>query len=354
LNKVTEFEQAFASYVGAKFCIALTNGTVTLEAALVALGVKRGDRVAVPPLTMSATTLAVLRVGAVPVFEDVDPETWLMGAAPGGTMVDMPVSLYGLHAGFHACPTVDDAAQTLRPHGWGDFTSYSFQKSKILSLGEGGMLATDDEDLARRVRWYTSLGYDLPPDSSKIDPEKIKASDYARHIPLIPDAVPVNARMNELTAEAGLSMLEDDGFGNTRADQCKMIRDVSANRYREAIQGCEWLTPQHVPEGWTHDYWTYAIATDTPEQQKQLSDSVVRHGGERPYSAWRLTYQEPAFEHLWPLAPGGGPLSLARRKSLCPVAESLQPRLLQFQTNNLESAERNAGALRKAIKELNG
>ncbi len=249
----------------------------------------------------------------------------------------IPVSLYGLHTQWWGPNVIDDAAQTLRPHNKGcAFTSYSFQSSKILSLGEGGMLATDDPELARRVRWYTSLGYDLPPDSSKIDPERIKASDYVRHIPLIPDAVPINARMNEITALKGLKKLEN-------AWSILHFRSVAAGYYLEAIGGCEWIRPQAYPAGYRHDYWSFAIATDTPEQQKQLSDSVVRHGGERPFSAWRLTYQEPLLRG-----------HVVATTNICPVAESLQPRLLQFQTNNLQSAEANAGALRKAIKELNG
>jgi perosamine synthetase len=342
---VSEFEKAFADYVGARFAIALSNGTATLHTALVALGVKPGDKVAVPPLTMSATSLAVLQAGAVPVFVDVDPKTWLMTAGVDGCDVVMPVSLYGLH---HPCgfgfPFVDDAAQTLRPYGNSDFTSYSFQASKILALGEGGMLATNDEDLATRAREFSSLGYRMRAGQPRIDPAVIKSPDYERHHwPLA-----FNYRMNDLTALEGVIALRN---GNQRAYLARRRR--SADLYREAIEGCDWITPQYTPEGWTHDYWCYAIALKDKSLWKPFTEAVVRHGGEMPYGAWRLTYHEPAFRHFTPrpanqarLIPGSIDFPA------CPVAEDLQPRLVQGQTNSLESAERNAKAWKRAIEDV--
>lgn len=330
---VGQFEREFAAYVGAKYAIALVNGTATLHTALVALGVKPGDRVAVPPLTMSATTIAVLQAGAVPKFVDVSADSWLMDGYAGGAKVAVPVSLYGLSPlmWVSSCPVVDDAAQSLRAHRPHQaFTSYSFQASKILPLGEGGMLVTNDEALAVKAREFSSLGYQMRADQPRIDPKVLKSPTFARH-----HTFPAwNYRMNDLTATRGLLKLQ-------KAGMLKSTRLMCAEMYEDAIEDCEWLTQQHVPDGWTHDYWTYAVATDTPERLLALLDAVEKHGGERPFPSWLLTFSEPAFRNLNP-----GP-------DACPVARSLQPRLAQFQTNNLESAERNAAALRKAIDELN-
>lgn len=337
---VAAFERDFAAYAGAKYCIALCNGTATLHTALVALGVKPGDRVAVPPLTMSATTIAVLHAGAVPVFGDIHPETWLL-CLPNDARYAIPVSLYGLHyPSLGPQPRlIDDAAQTLRTHGGAAFTSYSFQASKILPLGEGGMLATNDEALAVKAREFSSLGYRMRADQPRIDPAAIKSPSYARH-----HSLGYNYRMNDLTARRGLRMLEPFGFGRVRANEAKADRRTAASLYADAIAGCDWLTPQYVPPGFTHDYWAYAMACDTPERGTWLQRRMGELGAEIPYGAWRLTYQEPAFRQYADGSPRG----------LCLVAENLQPRLLQFQTNNLVSAERNAAALRKAIGEIGG
>lgn len=349
---VERFERAFAEYVGAKYAIALCNGTATLHTALVALGVKPGERVAVPPLTMSATTIAVLHAGAVPVFCDVGPDTWTMASFPSDVRAALGVSLFGLSwpgtsldwrdgkRGRGERGLIDDAAQTLAPYAYPgdsypDFKSYSFQASKILPLGEGGMLVTNDEELATRAREFSSLGYRMNATQPRIDPAVLKSPGYARH-----HTLGWNYRMSDLVAERGVQAL-------MVADKLKEMRRAAAEMYADAISGCDWLTPQHVPEGWTHDYWCYAVAInfDTPKlcltvnAWKTVASAIERSGGERPYAAWRLTYREPVFRHL---APGG----------TCPVAEDLQPRLMLFQTNNLRSAENNAVALRKAIDEL--
>lgn len=341
-EQVRAFEAAFAEYVGARYAIALCNGTATIHTALVALGVKPEDRVAVPPLTMSATTIAVLQAGAVPVFYDVCPDSWQMKGGPLVHEIIMPVMLYGIHptqpmeVGPSFATVVQDAAQTLMPYNGAAFTSYSFQASKILPLGEGGMLVTNNEELATKAREFSSLGYRMRADQPRIDPAVLKSPTFERH-----HTMGWNYRMNDLTAAEGLRLLGPLGGGVRYVDALLAGRRKAAGWYRQTIEasGCDWLTPQHVPEGWSHDYWTYAVACDTPERAVQLSDAVVKHGGERPYPAWRLTYQEPAFRHL---APDG----------TCPVAESLQPRLLQIQTNNIDSAGTNARALERAIEGL--
>ncbi len=325
---VAAFERELAQYCGAFFCVAAANGTVTLQAALVALGVKPGDRIATTPLTHSATTIAILNVGAVPVFCDVNPDTWLK-QHEAHAKVAIDVSLYGLHA-TPGIFDIDDAAQTLRKHNSGAaFTSLSFQASKILSTGEGGALLTNNESYAAAARSYLSLGYDMKPSQARIDPAVIKSPTYERHVRY----PAINGRLNDITAAEGLRQLEI-------ADELLANRARAASLYDDAFDTWgDWFTPQHVPDGWTHDYWAYAVAADTPSRAAKLQDAVERHGGERPYGAWLPAYFEPALAHLG-------------RPGLCPTAEDLQTRLVQFQTNNLASAERNATALRRAIQEM--
>jgi perosamine synthetase len=336
-ESVAAFESAFASYVGAKYCIAMVNGTATLHTAIACLWpdyiARGGAKVATSPLTMSATSIAILHAGATPVFVDVDPHTWLADTAAVG------VSLYGLNKPWFG-GMIDDAAQTLRKHSGVPFTSYSFQASKILALGEGGALVTDSEELATRAREFSSLGYRMRADQPRIDPAVLKDPAYERH-----HTYPAfNYRMNDITASEGLKALGNPLGALQEMRWCDALlsgRRKAAGFYRQAIAGCSWITPQHVPEGWTHDYWTFAIALESASLWHPFVDAIVRHGGEMPFAAWRLTYQEPAFRHL-------------AEDGCCPVAESLQPRLVQFQTNSLVSAERNAEAVGKAIKEIGG
>ena len=168
--KVKEFETAFADFHGARYGITASNGTVTLETALLAAGIRRGDEVIVPPISFIATATAVLRVGAVPVFADIDGKTSNLDAqkvrerTTGRTRAIIPVHFAGQPADMddimqisseNDLIVIEDCAHA---HGasWkgksvgsiGHFGSFSFQASKNLTAGEGGILTTNDDDLA--------------------------------------------------------------------------------------------------------------------------------------------------------------------------------------------------------------
>jgi dTDP-4-amino-4,6-dideoxygalactose transaminase len=145
------------------------------------------------------------------------------------------------------------------------------------------------------------------------------------------------------------------GDGKIVLDDLVAERRECAALYRDAVAGCPWIKPQHVPDGWTHDYWAYAVALEHADLWHPFADAVERHGGTRPFAAWRLNYQEPTFRHLvkqqgstW--YDDNGQLC----QEVCPVAEDLQPRIVAGQTNDLASAQRNADAWHAAIYELNG
>lgn len=354
MSAVADFERAFAEYCGARYCIALCNGTATLHTALVALGVKPGDQVATTPLTMSATTIAILQAGAVPVFCDVDHDTWLMDlwSLCDSDLVRIPVDLYGLHVHYPNDAfrlVVDDAAQTLRPHiggkdggvgrAWGHFTSWSFQASKILALGEGGMLATNDQELAVRAREFSSLGYRMAADQPRISKAVLKDPRYERH-----HTLGWNYRMSSIVAREGLDRFDPHLMTVApwmTPDGAKADRRDCAALYRDAVAGCSWIKPQHTPEGWGHDHWAFAAALESADLWHPFADAIERHGGARPFAAWRLSYMEPALVHL--AEPG-----------TCPVAENLQPRIVAGQTNDIESARRNAQAWHLAIADIGG
>ncbi len=177
---VAEFESAFATRHAARFCVTAVNGTTTLETALRALGIGPGDEVIVPPYTFIATAAAVRIVGAIPVFADVDLDTWNLSvsaveaAISSRTKAIVPVHFGGLSVDFDRLlplarrrdlVVIEDSAHA---HGssWrdqpvgalGTAGSFSFQTSKNLTAGEGGALLTNDENLAERMWSIVNCG----------------------------------------------------------------------------------------------------------------------------------------------------------------------------------------------------
>ena len=171
---VEKFEDDFSRFVGARHGVAVSNGTVALHLALVALGVGPGDEVIVPDLTFAATINAVLYCGATPVIVDVDAHTWSMSlaniecACTPRTKAIIPVHLYGrpaeigpiaAFAGRHGIAVVEDCAEA---HGaryagravgkFGTVSCFSFYANKIVTTGEGGMCLTDSDELAQALR----------------------------------------------------------------------------------------------------------------------------------------------------------------------------------------------------------
>ena len=176
-----EFEREFAAFSGAKHGIFMVNGTVTLEAALSVLGVGPGDEVIVPALTWMATAMAAHYVGATPVFVDIEPTTLCLDpikfeqAITPKTKAVIPVHLYGGMADLdritaiaraHHIAVVEDCAH-MQGGFWngkgagatGDIGSFSFQQSKTIASGEGGICITSDDELADRLYRFKHIGY---------------------------------------------------------------------------------------------------------------------------------------------------------------------------------------------------
>ncbi len=177
---VGELERRFATFHGAEYGIALANGTVSLEIALTAAGIKPGDEVIVPPITFIASATAVVRVGAIPVFVDIDPQTINLNpelieksvtertrAIVAVHFAGHPVDLDRLvpFCDQHNLVLIEDCAHAhgaswneQRVGSFGSFGSFSFQASKNMTAGEGGILITNDPELAERARAISNQG----------------------------------------------------------------------------------------------------------------------------------------------------------------------------------------------------
>ena len=261
---VREFEEKWSSFTGAKHSIAVTSCTTALHLSLAALGIQPGDEVIVPAFTWVATANVVEHLGAHVVFCDIDLTTFNLDVVQlekkitPKTKAVLPVHLFGLSADMnvinqlakqHGLWVVEDAACGFgsRYHGrhvgtLGDAGCFSFHPRKAITTGEGGMITTNDDHLAERLRRLRDHGASI--------------SDLQRHLgarPYLladhPDAG-YNQRMTDMQAALGSAQME-------RAAAIISERRQLAKNYDKAFAGLPWLvTPVHIA-GLEHGYQSY-------------------------------------------------------------------------------------------------
>lgn len=222
------FEKAFADKVGAKYAITFNSGTSTLHAALEAVGVKAGDEVIIPPLTVVSNVDVILAQNAIPVFADIDPDTFnidpkdIERKITKKTKAIMPVSLYGLCCDMdpilglakkYGLGVINDAAEAhmatykgKKIAELGDIVSYSLENSKHITTGDGGIVVTNNEDMAVKMRKFGSLGYGAMKSGDgriRINRDVFQDPSYKRH-----DSFGYNYRMPEVAAALGLAQTE--------------------------------------------------------------------------------------------------------------------------------------------------
>jgi dTDP-4-amino-4,6-dideoxygalactose transaminase len=295
--RVTDLEARFAEYIGTRHAVAVSSGTAALHAALAALEVQPGDEVIVPPISFLSTVSAVIHQGGVPIFTDVDPETACMCPRDLETRIGsrtravIPVHLYGGAAEMdpisriaerYRIAVVEDAAQahgTLyrgqRVGGLGDLGTFSFFATKHMTTGEGGMVTTDDADLAERIRRFRSHGL-------------INRTD---HIDL-----GYNYRMTEMAAAIGTVQLERL---ETRNDRRIAVSEELLGRVADVA----WLRTPAVPEHVRHTYFWCPITVD--EQQlgmtvPELREHLLTQGVETRYRYREPLYRQPLLAQQVP------------------------------------------------------
>ena len=362
-------EKAFTSRFGVKYGVSCINGTATMHSALEAMGVGIGDEIIVPPLTMSATAFCVLETGATPIFADVDASTFQISAESikqritKDTKAIITVPLYGM------CPEMDDILKICSENNlkliednaenflgtykgnlvgtFGDAASFSFQSSKHLTSGEGGIVLTNHEDLANQIRRVNSLGYaGVGASKAKISKLDIQSPDYDRHV-----SMGWNYRMPELCCAVALAQVE-------RIDELVQKRVNAALKFKEVVDNSEILIGQYTPEYCTNSYWTYVAKLDENINWYEFRQKFLDLGGDGFYSAWKLSYQEPMFKNR-NLLNRERNLTINSEENYkegsCPIAESLQTRLVQFKTNywNEGDADSQAEILNRTLNYFN-
>jgi perosamine synthetase len=279
---IDRFESAFAEFCGVKHAVSCCNGTVALHAALLALGVGPGDEVIVPTLTYVASANAVAYCGARPVLVDSEPETWninpelILEHVTPRTKGIMVVHLYGHPTDMEPVMALarerglfvlEDAAEAhgaeyrgRRAGSIGDAATFSFYGNKIITTGEGGMVVTDDDELAARVRQLKGQGQ---------DPQR------RYWFPVIG----YNYRMTNIEAAIGLAQLEKIDWHMGRR------REV-AGLYRKYLGGHPGFTLSPEAEWARNAYWINCavLAEDFPLSRDAVMGRLAQAGIEtRPF-----------------------------------------------------------------------
>ena len=336
---IPEFEQLFAGYVGCKHGIAVSSGTTALQVAVAAAEIGPGDEVLVSSLTNIATALAVAHNGALPVPVDSEPMTWNLNLdlieplITPRTRAIIPVHVYGhpvdmdrvrAIADAHKLIVIEDCAEshgaTVRGRmtgGFGHMGCFSFYANKIITTGEGGMVTTNDDALADRLRLLRNLAFTQP---------------RFRH-----QHLGYNFRMTGMQAAMGVV-------------QTRRIEAVIAEKrrvaaiYNQLLAGCDWLQlPAELP--WARNvYWMYAVAL-RPESgiRRDAVTARLRDAGVDTRTFFCPMNQQPALHRL----PGF-------RADPCPVADGLwQTGFYLPSSTSLTRAEieRVAGALTEAAQQ---
>lgn len=358
-------EEKFSEVFENKYSIAHVNGTATMHTALNALGLGEGDEIIVPPLTMASTSLCVLHNGSIPVFADVDKETFnidpnsIREKITTKTKAIITVSLFGLSPDYdeiiRICKEnnlylIEDNAECFLGYykgklvgTFGDFSSFSFQASKHLSCGEGGILTTNNPEYADVARRFTSLGYaGVNSNQSKISKNDIQNPNYNRHI-----SVGFNYRMSELQSAVILGQLE-------RINELIDVRKKSAQYFDEVVSGSNLLIKQKTPDYCINSYWSYSVILNTKNPEIdwiRFRQIFLKNGGDSYYAAWKLTYQEDLFKNKIQNYKG---ITQKYKAGLCPNAEYLQKRMICFKTNywDIEKAKHQAKILKKTLSEF--
>jgi len=278
------FEESFAEYVGARYAVAVTNGTAALHLMCLASGLTAGDEVIVPSLTFVATANAVAYEGAVPVFADVLSlaEPWLSPEQCSQRITDRTRAIlyvdYGGHPGAieqlrdlcleYRLTLLEDAAHAAgsryRGRHVGTFGlagAFSLFSTKNLAVGEGGVVVTNDAEVAARVRLLRSHGMTAP----TWDRHRGHASGY--------DVVArgFNYRIDEVRAGLATSRLR-------RLDQENLVRASIGERYRESLQDLDLIIAMQPAEGVISSHHLFTVVLPEDIDRETFRDALARQG----------------------------------------------------------------------------
>lgn len=319
--RAVEFEQAMAAYVGVRHAIAVSSGTAALHILVKALDLGPGDEVLVPSFTFAASVNAILYGGATPVFVDVEPTTFNLSVADlerkvtGRTRAVMAVDVFGHPADWegitrvakkHGLRVIDDSCEALgaeyqgRKLGqFGDAATFAFYPNKQITTGEGGMIVTNSDELARTARSLRNQG-------------RGEMGAWLEH-----ERLGYNYRLNELAAALGVSQLR-------RIESFLIKRARVASMYTERLRQYDWVRPpvvlSHVRMSWFVYVITLAPGLDRAPVMRSMAERGIPSRG-----YFSPVHQQPYIRELFGRLDGTLPVTedIARRTIALPFHNNL-------------------------------
>jgi len=345
---VEQFEEAMADYVGARHMVAFANGTAALHGAAFAAGLGPGDEAITTPLSFAASSNCVLYQGARPRFVDISPATWNLDTAATAAQVGertkaviavsfagLPVDLAPLDAVRDRIIVIEDAAHALGARrngvpvgaaGGADMTTFSLHPVKAMTTGEGGLVATDNDEFARRLRLFRSHGITK-------DGTSPTATDGAWYYEM--QALGFNYRITDFQCALGLSQLQ-------QLDERIARRNELAEYYRELLAGERRLAlPPAAPAGSLHAYHLFAVRVLAGPEARLAVFETLRGAGIGAQVHYIPIYRQPYYRDV-----------LGYPQDTCPVAEEYYAGAISlpiFPSMTGTDVERVVDCLRRAL-----
>lgn len=335
-KEVRAFEQQAADYFGVKYAVVVNSWTSGLIAAVGAIGIEPGDEVITTPWTMAATSTAVLHFNGIPVFADIDPDTFNIDPESVEILITprtraiIAVDIFGQSADMrrlrricdkHGLKLISDTAQApgAQYHECfagtlADIGGFSLNYHKHIHCGEGGILVTNDEAYAKRLQLIRNHA------------EAVIQSDEPAELC---NMLGYNFRMGEIEAAIASVQL-------TKLKTCVESRQRAAEQLNEGLSGLHGLNTPKVADGCTHVYYVYGLKVDVDAlgvSRDSLIDALRREGVQGLMAGYQNLHLLPMFRNKIAYGTQGFPwispqsdTRIEYRLGLCPVAEELHAR----------------------------
>jgi len=358
-TKVDQFEKDFAKKYGLKNAVASSSGTAAIHVALNTIEINPGDEVIVPPITDGGTIIPILYQNAIPVFADIEAKTYNIDyKSIEERITEKTKAIIVVHLLGQACDMdpilqiakekniwiIEDCAQAFLTKykgklvgTLGDFGCFSFQQSKHITTGDGGMTITKHDDLAKRMRMCSDKGW----------PRGEIFRDYLFLAP--------NYHMTELQGAVGIAQLRKlDRIINNRIESAKILTDL--------LKGNEYISVPYIDNYSNHTYWKYPIEIN-PDLLKVSVEEFGQALSAEGVPSWAGYIKKPLylFDFLYNKKTYGNtkcpftcPLygkNIEYKKGLCPTAEDVLKRLIVLHWSE-KYTQKNVYDIKNAIQKV--